>query len=647
MGSFAGARAGATRAADDSLYDLKRMSLEELMAIEVTSVSKRPEKLLETASAIQVITNEEIRRFGAASLPEALRLAGNLQVAQKGGHAWGISARGFNTDLANKLLVMIDGRAVYTPLYSGVFWDRQDYLLADLERIEVISGPGGTLWGANAVNGVINIISKPAADTSGLYLESGGGSPLRSFVAARYGGRLAPGIHFRVYGKYSDRDGEAYADGRDAPDTSRLGQGGFRVDAALPADNQLTVQGDAYGLDEGVLTGGTARVTGGNLLARWSRVLAEGSEVSLQAYYDRTHLELPAPPLVLNGILFAPPGVLRDDLDTYDLDFQHRFPLGRRHRVVWGLGYRFTHDVVGNSPALGFLPPTLDQELYSGFVQDEIQLDSRLRLTLGVKLEHHDYTGSEVQPGVRIQWNAAADHLVWAAVSRAVRAPSRIDRDVAQASPPYLLVLSGSPNFRSETVAVYELGWRTQLADRATLSASAFYNVYDHLRSTSLTPATILPFFFANHLEAETWGLELAASCQLTAAWRLSAAYNLLEQDVRIQPGQFDLNDARNETADPPQQVALRSSLNLPHRIEWDAALRWVDRLSTNNASTPGTVPSYFELDVRLGWQASDRVELSLVGRNLLDRQHPEYGFPSPDRVEIRRGIHGKVTWRY
>lgn len=321
----------------DDLTDLKQLSLFELIDLEVTTVSRRAEKLSQAASAVQVITDDDIRRYGANSLPEALRLAGNLHVAQKGAHAWGISARGFNTELANKLLVLIDGRAVYTPLFSGVFWDRQDYLLEDIDRIEVISGPGGTLWGANAVNGVINVISKPAHETQGWYAEAATGSDLEGLVAARYGGQISPNVHFRVYGKYSEHDGAKLANGSDANDPWRMQQGGFRLDARTDNSGSITVQGDVYENTIGQAGIASAKTSGHNLLARWNRELANGSNFSLQIYYDRTHLSVPETELTAGGLVLAPPGTLTDDLDTFDLDFQYTVASGSHHKIIWGL----------------------------------------------------------------------------------------------------------------------------------------------------------------------------------------------------------------------------------------------------------------------------------------------------------------------
>jgi iron complex outermembrane receptor protein len=638
------------RAIDPPLRALKKMSVEELMNLEVVSVSRRPEKLSDAASAIQVITGEEIRRSGAVNLPEALRLAENLQVAQKNSHDWGISARGFNTDLANKLLVMIDGRTVYTPLYSGVFWDVQDYLLEDLDRIEVISGPGGTLWGANAVNGVINITSKNAEDTQGGFLEAGGGTEWQSLLGGRYGGTLAPGVYFRVYGKYLAQDTAVVANGSDASDGSRFGRGGFRLDAGVSTANPLTLQGDFYRGEDNMGTSTGTKASGGNLLGRWSHIFSEKSDLALQVYYDRTHLSALKPS---NG--FAPAGTLTDDLDTYDLDFQHRFPLGERNQVIWGLGYRATRDRVQNAPSVAFLPTQLDQSLYSGFVQDEVLLRRDWIFTFGTKLEHNDYTGFEVEPGIRLQWNFSSKQMLWAAISRAVRSPSRIDRDLLE---PTLLpaplpesILSGGQNFDSESVIAYELGYRSQFRTQLSWSASVFYNEYDSLRSTTPGPPGFpkfgFPLVFENNLEGETYGLELSATYEILDGWRLHAGYNLLREEIRVKAGAVDFSDAHNETADPRHQFSLRSSLDLPHQVELDAGFRWVDSLEANNGPSVGIVPSYAEMDVRLGWRPTEAFEFSLVGQNLLHRQHPEYGFPSPTRGEIERAVYGKAVWRF
>jgi iron complex outermembrane recepter protein len=630
-----------------SIGELKQLNVEDLMNVRVTSVARHSEKLIETASAIQVITQDDIRRSGATSIPEALRLADNLQVAQKNAHDWAISARGFNTALGNKLLVMIDGRTVYTPLYSGVFWDAQDYLLEDIDRIEVISGPGGALWGANAVNGVINIITKNAQDTQGLYAEGGGGSEPHEFGALRYGGTVGTETQYRAYAKYFDRGDEVLANGNPETDAWRQGRAGFRIDSQATSRDRLTLQGDYYDGHENVETGGTGDQSGENLLGRWTRVFSDESDLALQTYIDQTHLADPIPSLTASGVKFTPPGFLYDDLTTIDVDFQHRFPLGARNHVVWGVGFRRTHDAVIDAPALGFLPNDLRQNLYSAFVQYEIALRNNLAFTLGTKLEHNDYTGFEYEPDARLSWTLSPNQALWSAVSRAVRTPSRIDHDLSEGSPPYFVILKGGADFTSETVLAYELGYRAQLNSKLSTSVSSFYNQYDRVRSTSITPGTLLPFFFANNLEGHTYGVEFSGDYQVTELWSLHAGYTLLREHLAVKAGQFDLSNGRNETADPKHQVSLRSSLTLPRRLELGAGLRWVDTLVTNNGPVASTVPSYFELESRLAWHASDRLELSLVGQNLLHNHHPEYGFGDPSRQEIQRSVYGKFAWRY
>ncbi len=646
---FAGAASATTPAPDAPVTaeSLKRLSLEELLQVEVTSVSRHPEPLSQAASAVEVITAEDIRRSGATTLPEVLRLAGNLDVARKNSHDWGITARGFNTALANKLLVMIDGRTVYTPLFSGVFWDAQNTLLADIERIEVVSGPGGTLWGANAVNGVINIITRSARETAGGHAEVAAGGNLRGAGAARYGGELAPGTWLRVYGQAFDQGDEALASGADAGDGWRHRQAGFRLDAEPSPRDRLTVSGDGYDNDEHVVGGGVAHASGGNLSGRWEHVTREDSRAIVQVYHDHARLSDPVPAFVAAGTEFAPAGVLVDDLDTLDADFQYRFHTGP-HALVWGVGYRHTRDVVDNAPALAFLPAVLEHDLFSAFLQDEVALRNDLLLTFGSKVEHNDYTGYELEPNVRLQWSAAPGHSVWTALSRAVRTPSRIDRDLSQPGPGApLVILQGSPDFVSESVVALEAGYRAQWGNRLALSAAAFRNDYRDVRSAHFSSGRQVPIVFANDLEGVTWGLELGLDWHATDCWRLRASWDPLRGDMHVRRGREDINDALNETADPSSRWALRSSMDLPHAVELDLHLRSVSERALNSGPTVGFVPGYRELDLRLGWRPSPRLELSLAGRNLLHPDHPEYGFPGPAQVQIERSVHGKIAWKF
>jgi len=613
---------------------LKKLSLEELMNLDVTSVAKQPEPYAEAPAAIQVVSSDEIHRSGASSIPEALRLANNLDVAQASSGTWDISARGFNAGLSNKLLVLMDGRTIYTPLYAGMIWNVQDYLMADIDRIEVVSGPGGTLWGANAVNGVINITSKSAQDTQGLYFEGGGGSWLEDFTGARYGGVLDSNIYYRVYGKYFDRGSEVYANGNSANDAWRMGQGGFRIDDEADTKNKITLQGDLYGSSLNIPAGSSQTYNGGNIVGRWSHPISPDSDMSLELYYDWTYWFDP-----VAASAFGPAGNLIDNLDTYNADFQHHFHIDGSNSIIWGLGYRFTHDVLQNTPVIAFLPATLDHSLYSGFAQDEISLASDWFFTIGSKLEHDDYTGYEVEPSVRLKWDAAPKEMFWAAVSRAVREPSRIDRDVVapnNATP----ILAGSSAFVSETLIAYELGYRGEIVPKISTSISTFFNNYDSLRS--LTPGSTV--VIANNLAGQTWGGELTADYQMQDGWLIHVGYDLLNENIWVKPGASDISNGLEDTSDPANQVFLRSSVDLPGNFDLSPAFRWVDTRSVVSGTTVGMVPSYLELDIRVGWHLDKNVEISVVGQNLLQDHHLEYGFPSATAEQISRSVYGKAV---
>jgi len=606
---------------------LKKLTLEQLMNLEVTSVSKRPEKLSQAASAIQVITQDDIRRSGATNLPEALRLASNLEVAQVDSRQWAISARGFNNTTANKLLVLIDGRSVYTELYSGVFWDVQLVPLWDVERIEVISGPGATLWGANAVNGVINIITKRAEDAQGLYVAGGGGTELAGFGGARYGGTVDSSIHYRIYGTAFSRNQTDSADGQRSTDDWHMGQGGFRLDWDQSNATQLSLQGDLYNTQSAQPNASDLTANGSNLTASGSHVFSPTSDARVQLYYDHTYRDIP--------------GALTDDLDTYDIDFQHHFLLGRRHDVVWGVGYRLVKDTVGNGAALAFLPARVQLQWFSGFAQDEVALiPDRLHLTLGTKVDHNDYTGVEVQPSGRVSWTPSRGGVLWGAVSRAVREPSRIDRDLfSPAQPPYLL--EGGPSFVSEDLLAYELGYRAEVHQTVSVSVSTFHNSYDNIRSEAMAnPPTPLPIVITNGLQGTSYGVELTADYRVTDAWRLRAGYTEMRVHLEPKPGSTDTTGEGGEAADPDRWLSLRSSLNLPAHLKLDADGRYVGGIADEQ------VPAYAELDLRLAWQPTARLEMSIVGQNLLHPEHVEFG-TLPSRNEIPRSVYGRVEWQF
>jgi iron complex outermembrane receptor protein len=609
---------------------LKTVPFEELFNLEITTVSKRTERLIDAASAIQVITSEEIRRSGATSLPEALRLASNLQVAQINSYNWAISARGFNAVTANKLLVLIDGRSVYTPLFSGVFWDAQHVMLEDIDRIEVISGPGATLWGANAVNGVINIITKNARATQGALLSAGAGSLLKGFGNGRYGGKAGDDLYYRVYGMGFDRGPAFSRSGAEGPDEWHLGQGGFRADWLPQNGTNLMVQGNFYGGEEGLATQPDLSIDGQNLLARWTRPLGNESEVSVQLYWDRTHRRNP--------------GIFSEALNTYDLEWQHRFPWGERNKLLWGGGYRLMVDRVLNGPIpnFAFLPAHQTLHLFSGFLQDEITLlRDRLFLTVGSKFEHNSYSGFEVQPSARIAWMPITNHTFWAAVSRAVRSPSRIDTELfAPATPPFFIRGSGD-RFDSETVLAYELGYRTELAERVGVSMSAFYNDYDDIRSLEPIAGAPGQFIILNGLRATTYGVELAVAWHALDWWRLRGGYTYLQKRIRFGNSQ-DFNGGQGEGNDPHHQFLLHSMINLPANLEFDSVLRYVDNLNQRGP----LVPAYTSLDLRLAWRPAPNWEFAIVGQNLLDKRHAEFGAPAT-RQEIPRSVYGKATWRF
>jgi iron complex outermembrane receptor protein len=601
---------------------LKQLSLEELFDLEVTSVSKKSESVSKTAAAVHVVTADDLRHMGVLSIPEALRYIPGVEVARVDSRSYAITARGFNGTIANKLLVLMDGRSVYTPLYSGVFWDVQDAFMEDIEQIEVIRGPGATVWGANAVNGVINIISKSAANTQGFLVTGGAGNVERGFGGVRYGGTLCPQAFFRVYAKDYDRGPSLLPNGQEAGDASRMVQGGVRVDWTPTTADGITVQGDLYGSSIDRRNSDKTELAGGNALARWTKRFSEHSSLQVQAYYDRTERDVPS--------------TFEETLDTYDLTLNHRFAPAMRHDLVWGLGFRLTDDDVRTSAALAFLPPRLTHRLYTGFIQDELALAvNRLYLTVGSKIEHNDYTGFEYQPGVHLAWTPTPQQTIWGAVSRAVRAPSRIDRDFyAPGQPPYFLV--GNPDFDSEVLNAFELGYKSQPTSELTTSISAFYNVYDELRSLEAGP----PLYLANGLDGRTYGIEVEAACQVVSRWRLSAGYTFLRILLDAEPTSTDTGSERQEGDSPRHQAFARSSFTLPHDLSLDAAVRFVDELP-NQQIAASTV-----CDARLAWQPTKAAEVAVIGQGLFDSRHPEFGMPSARR-EIGRSIYGKVLWRF
>lgn len=598
---------------------LKKLSIEELLDLEVMSVSKRSEKLSETASAIQVITANDVKRSGAQNLTDALRLAPNLQVAQLNSYSWVVGARGFNGNFANKLLVMIDGRSVYTPLFAGVLWDVQNVLLEDLERIEVVSGPGGTLWGANAVNGVINVITKSAAETQGLYVSGGGGSFLQDWGAVRYGDRIGSNLFYRVYAQQFDYNHTFLPGGQPAADAWAMTQGGFRMDYLPSEANTLTLQGDFYGGSERT-SPSESSVNGQNVLGRWTHTFSEDSDLSLQVYWDRTWRR-------------DVPSAISDELNTYDFDFQHRFLLTDWNTIVWGFGYRYMdQDTPTSTTVVGFVPQRRKLNLFSGFVQDEMTLvPDRVKFIVGTKMEHNDFTGFEIQPSARLAWTPTDQQTFWGAISRAVRSPGRFDVDYhIPKSPPY--IIAGGPGFESEELIAYEVGYRVQPMSQLSLSLAAFYNTYDDIYNVQVLS---FPVTIENGVEGESWGVEVSGTYQPLERWRLRGGYTYFEKELRGKPGHFATGIPALGN-DPRHQVMLQSILDLPAHFQLDVVARYVDALPNPQVS------DYLTFDVRLAW-AYKQIELSVVGRNLWEPRHPEYG----TQQEIPRSVFGQVTFRW
>ena len=622
----------ATAWAASDVQQLKDLSIEELSNIEITSVSKRDEKLSDAPTSVFVITSEDIRRSGATSLPEALRLAPNLQVARVSANEYAISARGFNGTAANKLLVLIDGRSVYSPLFSGVFWDVQNVMIEDIERIEVISGSGGTLWGVNAVNGVINVITRSAAQTEGGLVAVGGGNQ-EDRASLRYGGKLGEDLNFRVYATHFDMQDTETQSGETKDDSAHQSQVGFRADWQRDADSVM-VKGDAYTGREGqpppgsisisgvTLALGEINVTGANMISRWEHSWEGFGALSAQAYYD--HTERSVPP------------TFEDSQGIVDLELQYSAnPIGA-HTAVWGGEYRYGMDRVTNSQYIALLPANLDQAWASLFAQDEIALLDGLRLTLGARTEHNDYTGTEFLPTARLAWNWVPNEMLWAAASRTDRAPSRLDHDTfVPGQPPYLL--RGGPNVLAETADDYEIGYRGQITPAASFSATVYHTIYDRLRTEQIDPSFTY-LYYGNGIQGTTSGIELWGSYQVTPIWRLNAGFNRLRQELKLTPYSIDIGTLESdEGANPSRWGILRSSLDLGPRTELDLTLRYVDALAQP------VVPSYTALDLRLGWQLRSNVDLSIVGQNLLGAGHGEFT-DITTRTDLKRAVFVKVV---
>ncbi|HUM93964.1 MAG TPA: TonB-dependent receptor [Candidatus Competibacter sp.] len=640
---------GLALAESRKLDALKQMSIDDLANLEISIVSGRPERFSDTAAAVFVITAEDIRRSGATTLPEVLRMVPGLAVGRINTSEWGISARGFQSQAANKLLVLVDGRSVYNSLFSGVYWDSQDIVLQDVERIEVVRGPGATTWGANAVNGVINIITKRAEDTQGTYLGLVASDAQRQ-VIMRQGGRLGEEGAYRVYAKLHRNEPLPSAPGFDENlPLWKGGRAGFRADKAVGKDS-LMLEGEFFQERNDYFD-----PSGHYLLGRWEHRNESGSVGTLQAYYYR----------------FDTDAALNHQIDdTVDVEYRWRFAPFDRHTLIAGAGYRWLRSDIDTRGSARIREPVRDDQLFSAFIQDDIRLvDGRVYLTLGTKLEHNDYTGFEIQPNARLRWSPDDGHTVWAAVSRAVRTPSRSEHDMTLdhaagqvnlpgvGNIPLIVRLFGNRSMVSEELLAYEAGYRWQVSPRLSLDAAIFLNDYDQLRTFELTgqpnlnlfpaPSLLQPATASNKLHGRTHGMELAADFRLRDNWRLQGAYSYVSMNLKADADSTDQGGAQIEAeGSPKNQWTLRSEMNLRDDLELDLWLRYVDDIPTF------AIASYLTVDARLGWKLGKRFALSLAGRNLLDSPRLEYkevaGFSAlPRRAQVEREVYLMAEWRF
>jgi iron complex outermembrane receptor protein len=646
-------------AEEKTVYD---MEIEDLMNVTVTSAAKKAQPLSDVSAAIFVISNEDIKRSGATSLPDALRMAPGIDVARIDSNKWAVSSRGFNGRFANKLLVLIDGRSIYTQSFSGVYWENQDIMLEDVDRIEVIRGPGAALWGANAVNGVINIITKHSADTQGRLATAGGGTQELGFGSFRYGTRLGDDTTGRAYVKGFKRNEFHRPSGADAGDGWDKVQGGFRVDSLWTDRDEITFQGDLYQgninqelelaslqspgfvqhLDD------TSETYGGNVLGRVHHAFAGGSDATVQLYYDVYH---------------RTEGFDEETRYTIDFDFLHHFYLNDRHEITWGLGYRYTRSQNNliRSDIFFVDPVNRGDPLYSAFLQDEIRLfKDSVRFNVGSKFEFNNYTGFEIQPTARLLWAPHRQHRLWAAVSRAVRTPSAIDSDLqlfAEVRPPasagnptpfpVAVTVYGDKEGKAEVLLAYEMGYRFTFSNLFSMDTALFYNDYERLRSleagTPVLNGSVLqqPVLANNKSKGQTYGFETSASWSMMDWWRWDLSYSFIKTHL-------ETNDLFTEAVAPQQKVSLRSSLTPWQTVNLDLWLRYCDSSTAFTIRGPVNIDSYVTLDLRLGWSPVKNMELSVTGQNLLDRSHLESVSETfVGATEVPRGVYGKIEWKF
>ncbi len=637
--------------------DLTQVSIENLMNVEVTSVSKKEQKLSQVAAAVYVITQEDIRHSGATNIPDLLRMVPGLDVAQINANTWAISSRGFNSEFANKLLVLIDGRTVYTPLFGGANWDTFDVPLEDVDRIEVIRGPGGTIWGANAVNGVINVITKKTEDTLGGLLTTGGGTSAQEFGTVQYGGKIQEETSYRIFTRYINDDHFPNLNGQNGLDGWHLLHGGFREDTRITAKDSLTTEADLYTGSEGetvahsilnppenAIVQRLAEVSGGSVLGKWDHIFSNRADTTLQIYFDRY-------------IRSGPDA--RETRNTYDIEFQNHVVWGNHQDVIWGLGYRHSADQTIGTLDESFVPADWDGNLFNAFVQDQITMrPDRVFLSIGTKLGNSYFIGFDFEPSIRLAWTPNKRHTFWAAISRAARTPARRDEGLQTALAalpgPVEVLLEGNPNFESEHGVAYELGYRAQPSLRLSVGATAFINTYTDLEtieplppftnSKFIPPVLIIPMQLSNKMNGTTEGLEVYGNWKVNRLWTLSPGYSFLHMGLRLDSTSLDtVSVADAEGSNPGNQAQLRSHVEVFHGLSWDANAYFVGRL------TAQAVPSYTRIDTQLAWKISERVTLSAVGQNLLKDHHLEFNdaFQEVNSSQVKRSAYAKLTWRF
>jgi len=604
--------------------DLTTLSLDELMNLKVTTVSRKPERLWSAPSGIDVVTDEDIRRAGVLNLPDALRLATGVHVGQPSARSWAISIRGMNVLAANKISVVMDGRSLFTPFFSGVQWDAQDTLLEDIDRIEVVRGPVGALWGAFAVNGFIQILTKPATETQGWLASAGTGTEDPGFFALRYGGKLGRDAALRVYGKYFQQDWTYKANGTHAAPATDFFQSGFRIDAPRPHDTWVTLQGDYYTNQDLPLDHPQSSISGGNLLGRWRRALSADSELQIEGYFDHTYHLIPA--------------TFQERRSTGSASVKYRRVAGR-HGLLIGADALVSGDEIGNIGVARLEPPERTIHTLGLYAQDALQIVPRVALVLGLKAEQSSFSGYEVEPTIRLAWTPSPSTTAWAAASRGVRTPVRVDEDLVFRING-VTIFEANDDFKTETTFAYELGVRHRPASAITFDVSAFAYRYQDLRSTEPVGAAPIPLTFKNTLNARSYGGEATVLYQPLARLYFKGSYRFLDLDFSRDPGSRDTTGGSAEGNDAKHVAILGAHLSLPRNLELDGFVRHASALP--NPALEG----YTALDLRLGWRPSKRLDLSLWARNLLDRQHPEFVTTNSLNEQVHRRAGVKLTWR-